>query len=61
MKKNRQSAHAIGKLARIDVPTKARVLTTGEDSCEAETPYGHEKLSPISTFLTAQTLKRPYI
>jgi acetaldehyde dehydrogenase/alcohol dehydrogenase len=42
-----QSAHTIGKLAGIDVPSDTTVLVSEETSCATENPYAHEKLSPI--------------
>lgn len=52
-----QSAHAIGKLAGIDVPTNTRVLISEEESCTAENPYAHEKLSPILAFFKAKNFE----
>lgn len=52
-----QSAHAIAKLAGIDVPKEAKILLGEVSSTDYSEPFAHEKLSPVLAMYEASSFE----
>ncbi|MEQ2444085.1 bifunctional acetaldehyde-CoA/alcohol dehydrogenase [Pseudoflavonifractor sp. CLA-AP-H29] len=50
-----QSAHAIAKLAGVDVPVDAKILIGEVESTDPSEPFAHEKLSPVLAMYKAES------